>query len=521
MIQPTKTKSGFYIGVGCPGCGGEVRLDDDFFVTTCKFCGSNLRVLLPDTPVAYLIRSGIPEMQVRFYLDRYLKTNNQPLSGSSLMTKKLYYPYWKCDATLLKLRNRMEKTSYLTYYNGACEEHVATNPRSKISITPYSVTVAAGSPMPSVPDSLGMRSETIKIVPFMQDNVEDDFDALPIVRPWETVQQKINLALATVENINEPEFGANITWLFNPVFSLLYFPYILAETYTPTYQRYALDGLTGRVLGSADTSEKEESTPPERATTISVNLGKIGVSIGLTPPSHEHASFVDNALADGTVEDLSSLDIDTDTPSDTPQEITFGELKIGFHRCTNCGADLPARQSYVYICDNCHCLQVLDKSDYRLPQIELADSSDNRSSKFVPFWLLRFQPEQTARFATLLGILDPTDYLAIPALRSGNFEAVHRLAKRMTAAKSQLQTHAVEVMDERFMPVQVSLAEATARATMIVARECLKLGNDVDFNGFDLTPVEVGLFYVPFRLENYFYVDSVLNAVTVEKTLLE
>jgi hypothetical protein len=36
-----------------------------------------------------------------------------------------------------------------------------------------------------------------------------------------------------------------------------------------------------------------------------------------------------------------------------------------------------------------------------------------------------------------------------------------------------------------------------------------------------LHPSDIGLVYLPFRPENYFYIDSILNSVTFEKKLVD
>jgi len=63
---------------------------------------------MPDTPAAFMAQSGVADHEIRFHIDRYLKQNDLPLTGSTLQVKRLYYPYWKVDATVLKLRNKTE-----------------------------------------------------------------------------------------------------------------------------------------------------------------------------------------------------------------------------------------------------------------------------------------------------------------------------------------------------------------------------------------------------------------------------
>ena len=104
----SKKKAGYYIAVGCPGCGGEQSIEENFFVTTCSHCGSVLRLVMPDRPPAYLMPSHLGERETRFSLDRFLKKESLPLTESGIAFKWLYYPFWKMDGLLLKVRNRLD-----------------------------------------------------------------------------------------------------------------------------------------------------------------------------------------------------------------------------------------------------------------------------------------------------------------------------------------------------------------------------------------------------------------------------
>lgn len=525
MTTSSKNKTGFFIGVGCPGCGGDLELDSDFFVIECRHCGSVLRVLKPDMPVAYLMRSSQSDSQVRFHLDRHLKKNDQPLTGSSLLLKKVYYPYWKVDATMLRVRNKVEVKKFYSEYDSSVENTIE-RPRSDITIAPYSMTIGAGPKMPSVPDTLGIRAESIRVMPFSDEHIEDGFDALPIVKPWKVVERKLKLAVGTIGTIDQPDFGNNLTRLFDPVFSLIHFPYIIVESYDPTYRRWALDGLTGRVLGSVDSfgDRKAEPARVKRGRSASFNLGNVGVSFDLGSGEDfgdDREDFEERVNARSVEYDQMAQDIERDAESGAPPPIEFGELDVDFHRCTNCGFDLPAQLSHVYICSNCHQMRMLEDSPYGDLMIEQADCDLSGQATLVPFWWIKIPPQQAVKLKTLLGGLGQPDKLVMPALRSFNFEAMIRLAKRMSAAITRIPTVPVESMDERFLSVRVSLAEAVALAEMMICKEWISLGRDMTGPETEIKPQAAGLIYVPFRLENYFYVDSVLNAVSMEKTLLE
>ena len=140
LTQTSKNQSGFYIGVSCPGCGGELKLEDEFFVLACGHCGSVLRVTMPEIPPAYLVSARVTEREARFAIDRYLKENGLPLTDSSLQFKRIYYPYWKVDAVLLKVRNRIETREHGCDENGQ-SDYVTEKEKTDISLTPYSTTM--------------------------------------------------------------------------------------------------------------------------------------------------------------------------------------------------------------------------------------------------------------------------------------------------------------------------------------------------------------------------------------------
>lgn len=510
--------AGFFIGVGCPGCGGDLELEADFFVITCKHCGSILRVVKPGTPVAYLVKNRIDDMAARFHLDRYLKERGEPLTGSGLMFKRLYYPYWKVDGLLLKLRNKTESRTHYSEYNDE-KEYTVESDKTSVSVSPYSLTVGAGMDLPSVPDSLGVRTDHVTIVPYSRENVQDGFDTIAISRSQEEIVRRIGLAVAAIGEMSHADFGTNVTRLYDPVFSMVYFPYLVIESYDPEYRRFALDGLTGRVLGHLDAQGSQ------LAARSRLRRDSFDYSQSQEPSAHSSRSrrassnAVSHLRYQGVSDELVPIDADHDQ-SAAPIDVTFGELQVDFHRCTNCGVDLPPQMSFVYVCNNCHTPRLLNNARYTLTSIEQVDGEVGGHTKLIPFWWFRLRPEQSARLGVLMGGMGKPDRLVVPALRSKNFEAIHRLAKRMTTAATKMPSSRVDELDERCLAVRISLTEAVAHAEMIVARELLMLGKRGADAEVTLEPTEAGLLYVPFKLQNYFYTDTSIGAVSLEKTLL-
>lgn len=459
-------KGGFYIEVTCPGCGSALDLDSDFFILRCNHCNSVHRVIMPDVPSAYLIPARIDATEARFSIDRFLKKQSLPLTGSGMHLKQFYYPYWKIDAILFRLRNKI-------YQKVICDESeyhdevVVNQDRTEINLSPYTTTRAAGIPYEGVPVSIGMRAEYIKMVPFAEENVEEDFDALPVFSSWEDVRKDLKVNIGVISEMDPTDLGSNVTELFHPRASLVYFPFLVLESYTKQgFNRYVVDGVSGRVL--------------------------------------DHV-----------------CDIDTDVHFDIPESASmeFGALTVVHHRCGNCGVDLPAEQSYVYICQNCQVLTVIGHDSGVISEIHVATGSENKQDKMFPFWSLKIPGENAAQLQRLFGGIHRSDRLVIPAFRTQNFDAMFRLAKRMSAAIPQLEQETIEKLDNRFLPVSVSPEEAALMTEVITFRAGFDRNKAAPSMTAAFVPEDIKLVFVPFHPEHYFYVDSVMNIITFEKSL--
>jgi hypothetical protein len=468
---PDKAKSGFCIGVSCPGCGGALELQADFFVVVCKHCGSVLRIELPEIPPAYLVQSKINKTEVRFQFDRYLRANKHPLTRANMEITGFYYPYWKIDAIVLKLRNKIEEriTAYQDPSESYQTETSIKQKKTDIALTPFQTTIAAGGEFDEIPFSIGMRADYIKLLPFAQDNIQDGFDSYPAIKSWGDIQTALTKNVNIVGKIISADFGINKTELFHPVGSIVYFPYYKIETTIKVKpQRFIIDALTGRVVHDADASQ--------------------------------------SAFA---------------TPSTANSAMQFGQLQVGLHRCPQCGDDLPPQQSFAYVCRNCNQFIALEKNPHLRNEVLSADLSNSPDTFLFPFWSLRLSPETARRLRVIFGGIYNSEYLVIPGFKIPNFEAMFRLSKRISTAAPKLELVPVENFDSRFAPVTLGLYEALALTEVIIYRE--KVGKQIDsaekreiFESLDIT-----LFYAPFHPENYFYVDSVLGAITFEKNLVD
>lgn len=470
MTLPTNTrqnKSGFYIGVGCPGCGGELHLDQDFFVLTCRHCDSLLRVARPQMPPAFLIQARANRQRIRFHIDRHLKELGHRLTDGGLQFKSIYYPFWKIDAVMLKVRNRTYERTTVIDTEGQTEYTTEVD-RREISLTPYSTTVPAGRPLCGLPSTIGIRAECLKMVPYSREYTQDDFFSLPVARTWESVHEELHKRARAVGTIEVPDFGSNLTEIFNPQAALVYFPYVLAESYAAgDYDRFVVDGVTGKVVGHQETTNFDEEERPELPT------------------------------------------------------IEFGQLNVDFHRCPECGLDLPARQSIIYRCGNCGYLVNLDPTYQGAVDILQADSPVRSGDLLFPFWSIALTGDQAGAIQRQFGGLHRADRLIVPAFRTSAFEGAYRLARRATTAFPGFDLQPLDDTGAKLQSASLSIAEAVLLAEVMIYRAATDRAGDLAGTKPSLSPSEVALVYLPFHAESYFYVDSTLQAVTFEKRLVD
>jgi predicted RNA-binding Zn-ribbon protein involved in translation (DUF1610 family) len=462
----TNKKSGFYIGVTCPGCGGELEIQSGFFVLTCAHCGSPLRIKMPDMPPAYLIRSNKSHREIRFLVDRFLKKNALPLTGRNLDIKAAYVPYWKIDAVALKVRNKIIER-YAGYRTEDNQEITYDQKTTDIRLTPFSTTQIACDDLEQMPFSLGMRTEYLRMVPFSKENIPGEFVCLPAVRPWQQVLNDIDRNIESLGSIATADFGKNRTEIFHPTGSIVYFPfYVVESSHRDKSRQFLVDGVSGRVLRHSDD--------------LAVNLN---------------------------------------IESATARALAFGDLRVEFHRCPTCGIDLPGEQSYVYICDNCRDLVLMEKFPYTIEDIAMVDFRAGPADRMFPFWSMRLSEDEKSRVRSMFGGIYGSDRLVIPAFKVPDFEAMFRLSKRISAAVPKMELVRIDRLDNHFVRVDRSLSETLIMADIIIYRESIRKGIEHSVHESKFRPGNVSLFYAPFHPESYFYVDSLLGAVTFEKSL--
>jgi hypothetical protein len=269
--------------------------------------------------------------------------------------------------------------------------------------------------------------------------------------------------------MNQAEFGKNITEYFRPRGALVYFPYYVVHSdYKDTGREFIVDGVSGRII-----------------------------------KYNERRLF-------------------EDYPDSVNQSLQqSGQLGVDFHRCRTCGCDLPGKPSAVYICRNCHELTVIEDTGHSLNKLYKADAESGPDDRMFPFWSFRISGHDAARLKPMFGGMFDSDRLVVPAFRVPNFEAMYRLSRRISMTYPRLNLAPVEVTDEKYVNVSLPLTEALLMADIIIYREEVGRGLRQKKGDAVFRPMEVSLFFAPFHKQSYFYVDSLFEAVTFEKNMVD
>jgi len=410
MVNQSPSRAGFGIDVSCPGCGGELSLQDDFATIRCRHCSSALRISMPALPPAFIIKPKLSAMQARPYLDRFLKEQDRELSPASISVESVYQPYWKFDSLILKLRHKLDVRREVTEYGDAREYEQVEEVKQEISLTPHLVTISASPASDLFPYSLGMRTDYIRMKPF--DGLRDDDEY--VINPVETTIQhayaQAEKGVQKLTDFGSATYNRDGSRLFGLRAALVYFPYYkLTFTVRGKVTSYVIDAVASRVVGEA---------------------------------------VVESTVAPADVQDTES----------------YGKLGVELHRCTNCGEDLPTLNSFIYCCRNCGSICSLETDSEYDKKIHVAATGGNVKSTLMPFWRLDYQTGSGGELTQIV----------VPAFRVKNLEAMWRLSSRLSASASQIDFAPEGAIESEMAPANVGLKEAKVLAHAIIARQDLK-----------------------------------------------
>lgn len=456
-----RRSSGFSIRTGCPGCGGMLQLESDFRTTHCEHCQSVVRIRASQSPHAYLLKPKIAPLQVRFHIDRYLKENALPLSTPALETDGVYVPYWQVEGMLLRLRHKVETHFDVSEWDRGDQVVERREETTEINLSPYAATIAASGRPACYPASLGIRTQVAVLHPLTDAARGDDFELAALqVGPADAVAH----ARRTSENLDRvAQVGnkKNQSRLFVTRLSVIYMPYYRCRSGAESGM--IVDAISGEVT----TAELEPEEP---------------------------------AQADSAV---------------------FGTLEVELHQCQNCGTALTENVSYLQVCPECAKVVGLDSGlAIEIMPLTWQNQVDANNILF-PFYVFEIVPDDTGRLNQALRGLSAAKRLIVPAFAMGNFEAMYRLAARMSTAAAQTEVAELAAWPQKFSPVTVSVAEAQALATAVYARAASGRDDAIAGKSFVLAASSIRLMFAAFRPDGYFFVDGNLGAVTFERAALK
>lgn len=459
--------AGYQIGVRCPGCGSELTLASDFFLLTCDHCSSRLRVNAPDGPVAYFVCPSITDGLAISAVDRHCREGGKALSPSSRQLKRLLYPYWKIDAVRLARTQTIsrEQTAETDQFGDsiARQAFAEKNFSDSWSFQPFTMTTAAGAMTEGLPATIGYRADYIRLLPLASDRIPDGYDLLPVTRKESAAFAQAVAGVASRSALSLSEDGGSRTSeLHLPVYSLVYFPYLLVEWYASgAVIRYAVDGITGRVSDALPLA----ADPYEQTTGI-----------------HR-----------------------TEWPA----------LTVELHRCDQCGEDLPSARSYWYQCENCGAQSVVRSAGVPLRRVATAAPG----ASWVPFWVIDLSDEAVAIINRLARATHPVERLFWPAFGGQRTEQLFRLARRASMAGSHFVGTTFDADQAHYLPVVQTAAEAEQALHLLLLRMKQEGGDIFARLPLPKLPRPTELLFVPFRSDHYQCTDLIIGAVTFELRL--
>lgn len=458
-MAPPRSSSGYCISTTCPGCGGILRLEANFLTTRCAHCGSAVRIKPSTAPPAFLLKPRVERLQVRFFLDRYLKQAGRTLSSTPPEITGVYFPYWRVEAMLLRLRNRIEKRYDIPDWERGEEVVEREQQATEVSLSPYTLTLPADAQAAAFPASLGVRPQIALLYPMTADYLREDFAIWPIRLDATSAFDHARAAAGNLDRLSQSGIKHNQSHLFGGKLSLIYMPYYLCRG----KESYLVDAISGEV------------SPAD----------------------------------------------DLDLPEVDAASTEFGALEIELHRCTNCGYDLPENGSLIQVCAQCESVVRLDATA-NLGKLPLGFPERQREGDgLFPFYVFDIVAADAGRLQKALRGLKETRQMVIPAFALGNFEALYRLASRMSSACAQSELIELPDWPRQFAPVTVSIAEAQGIAAAIYARALTGKTDAIDSASFNLAAERVRLLFAAFRADGYFFVDEYLGAITFERAAIK
>ena len=413
----------------------------------------------------YYIHNDLAEREIKFLIERWLKKAGHPLISRWGEISKAYLPFWRITGTAFSIEERPGGALFDT--SGFHGNYVNDSPATEVKITPKDITFCANEGFNWGIDSLGIRTQVVKLTPIDKD-FDDANHLVPLTMTSEQAEQRFDETVFSIATA-VAKAGSNLDIITVGLEKMLiYFPVWIANFIDATGKHTAqFDPLAKRVV----------------------------------------------SIVDGEMEPL---------PADTPSCDDLSSIRITPHRCPNCGEDLPdSERSLAYYCNNCQRLFQEQGLTYKELKVRVPSNFDNEC-KLLPFWVFDLSASDGSEKPKLLKALSlvrfSTEYFYIPAFDLVNASKLLRLINHYNKfhdgfAFKELPTGRYGFTDVILSP-EIAAALIAPLTTATKAAKGYKsyeapIGEEVEYAAPELI-------WLPYTLDRYFWREQITGAA-IEK----
>ncbi|MFH1892110.1 MAG: hypothetical protein ABIK83_05435 [Candidatus Zixiibacteriota bacterium] len=458
--------SGYKLGIQCCFCGGSLEIDEASRTTVCSHCASVMKIVRRKGTAKYYIPDDLERREAKFLIESHLKKISEPLVSSWGNITRIFLPFWRVAGTVFAIDDRPAGQGHSEYSN-LTQDEVDDTPRTELKISPRETSFCANDSLLWGVDSLGIRTQVLKLVALDRDACESNA-LMPLTVTEEDARLHFDKAVTSLSHTAARLDSTVETIAVGVKQSLIYFPmWIASFTNAHGNQTVQFDPLAKRV--------------------VSLNGGEIDIPAP------------DVSACDATL-----------------------SVEIAPHRCPNCGVDLPANQTSVaYYCENCEKMFVGDGSAYRNIALDVPSDLDEHAQLF-PFWVFDLAdaawPEKGELLRALNLVQFSSERFFVPAFNISHPARMMRLASHFNRRNDSFLF--AERKGEHYTFADVTLSPDVAAEMIVPLTIATKAAK-----GFKLyeapvsgTPAvaEPKLIWLPFVLDRYFWIEQITGAA-IEK----
>jgi len=409
----------------------------------------------------YYLRDTLRKREIKFHIDRYLKTEKRPLANSWGEMRRVFLPFWRVSGTVFSIR---EISTAINPHEPVDPELVHQNkaePTIDVKVIPKDMTFCGNVDFAWGLHSLGVRSQVLKLMPVDDSSFGGDV-VVPLTISQSAAEQRFRDSCKSYAVMGLAERSASATASIGIDLTLIFFPCWIADFSNSEGHFVAqFDPIAGRVVS------------------IDVRDGEMEL----------HGSDFGSA----------------------------GSVTAIPHRCPNCGTDLPpSEKSLTAHCSNCNRLFVENGAGYRELHLSIPDGADI-GQNLLPMWV--FDISSSGRLASELRSLGFfSDRFFVPAFDISNPLRMVRLISFYNNMKEYFTIAEPQRAQYNLADVVVSPGRAQEMILPLAhsssAMRGQWKGRDLKCpDGLELKPQ---LIWLPFHAEQYFWQDE-LTGATIEK----